>query len=195
MPHIYPHKEHGWQIIYRVYFLDGSRKDKFRFRKNKKEALIVLTDVERLETLSRRRSLTKEEILYSLNSGYITEAEAEGLSGRRVSRVFTWLSLKIKYEQWSRSHCRAVTHQINTYRRDNIIDRLPEDPRDVTEDTIDDYITRRQENGIKSGTINKELVIIRKLLDYIDYDNNPARINPFLKVTDKRLPRSLAPDE
>lgn len=35
MPHLYPHKRHGWQVLYRIHLPDGAHQDKTRYSKKK----------------------------------------------------------------------------------------------------------------------------------------------------------------
>ena len=191
MPRFYPHNVKGWRITYRIYFLDGTDADKTRWAKGKGKAKDILADVGRLETLSRQNALTKAEIVYCLNRGYINHEEASKLTRSYISSATTWSELSKKYEDWSRANCRKMTHINNVSKLPAIIKRLmPKLPADLTEDDIQGYVRKRKLDGKKSATIRKEQGHIRKLLDFLG-DENPARKVRLMKITDERIPRIL----
>lgn len=195
MPHLYPHKTKGWRILYRIYLLDGTHIDKIWWSKNKDTAGLIYSDVTKLETLSRTSAITKQEIIYCLNRGYISQQAASLLTSSKVS-IYTWDQLAKKYEDWSRTNCRHTTHAANCHKLKvvlNCIDKYYPDksPADITAEDVHAYISQRKKQGAKSGTILKEHVILRKLLDYLGSDN-PARAVKAPKIDDERLPRALS---
>ncbi len=192
MPHLYKTTHLGWLVKYRVFFPDGTHKDKTKFRKKKLEAQQVLTDVTKLESLSRQRAIKKDEIKFCLNMGYLTKEEAQGLSGTPdINSFATWHELTLKYEQWSREHCRPYTHTCNLNRLYKIVDYFKDiSPAELTKEQIKTYISFRKNKGLHPDTISKDLIIIRHLLDNISPDVNPARKIPLLKGDGEKIRRA-----
>ncbi|HEY4716828.1 MAG TPA: hypothetical protein VII00_06950, partial [bacterium] len=62
--------------MYRVFFLDGTHADKTRWAKSKDIAKAIYTDIHKLESLSRKTELSKDEIIFCRNRGYISQQEA-----------------------------------------------------------------------------------------------------------------------
>lgn len=175
MPHLYKSKFHGWRVKYRIWFPDGTHIDKTKHRTRKIDAERMLTEVDRLESLSRKAALSKKEITFFVNMEYLTPNEATLLAGAFISPYRTWNELAIKYEDWSRSNCRAYTHLCNTSKLKGVLDAFADiSLAEVSKDNIERFISKRKKE-VQNDTICKELIILRKLLDYIDEDNNPAR--------------------
>ncbi|MBI3585442.1 MAG: site-specific integrase [Nitrospinae bacterium] len=197
MPHLYNNSKRGSQVKYRVFFPDGTHRDKIKFRKKETEAQQLFADVTRLESLSRQRAIKKDEIKFCLNMGYLTKEEALQLSGTPdVNSFATWHELNLKYEQWSREHCRPYTHTCNLNRLYKIIDYFKDiSPANLTKENIESYISFRKNNGLHPDTISKDLIIIRHLLDNISPDTNPARHIPLLKGDGEKIRRALSRGE
>jgi hypothetical protein len=193
MPHLYKSKQHGFVIKYRVFFPDGTHRDKFKHRKKKIEAQQILADVTKLESLSRQRAIKKDEIKFCLNMGYLSIDEAQELSGTPdVNSFATWHELTLKYERWSREHCRPNTHSINLNRLYKIVDYFKDiSPTNLTKERIEAYISYRKGNGLHPDTISKDLVAIRHILDNISPDNNPARKIPLLRGDGEKIRRCI----
>src|SRR3990170_1888654 len=196
MPHLYPSKTKGWRIMYRVFFLDGTHADKTRWAKSKDIAKAIYTDIHKLESLSRKTELSKDEIIFCRNRGYISQQEAAQLSSSKISAPFTWNELAKKYEDWSRANCRSTTHIRNADKVKVVRDYLQKyspgkTPADMTKEDVESYISQRKKQGIKNATSRKEHTLIRKLLDYMGSDN-PAREVLAPRITDERLPNALS---
>jgi len=197
MAHFYKNSKRGWQIKYRVFFPDGTHRDKIKFKKREIEAQQLFADVTRLESLSRQRSIKKDEIKFCLNMGYLSKEEALELSGTPdVNSFATWHELNLKYEKWSRENCRPYTHSCNLNRLYKIVDYFKDIfPAELTKENIESYISFRKNNGLHPDTISKDLIIIRHLLDGISADTNPARRIPLLKGDGEKIRRALSPGE
>lgn len=192
MPHLYKSKVHGWRVKYRIWFPDGAHIDKTKHRRKKIDAERMLTEVDRLESLSRKASLKKEEIRFYANMKYISPEEATLLAGAFISPYQTWRELAKKYEDWSRANCRAYTHICNMSKLKLVLNAFEKIPLgDIKKDDIEDYIARRKKE-VKTDTICKELIVLRKLLDYSQPDDNPARKIPLPKIIDKKKKRPLS---
>lgn len=207
-----PHKTGGWRIIYRVHFPDGTHKDRTRYAKKMQDANMLYGDAERVESLTRRRLITKDEVKRALNSGYITRDEAALLSGLHAGAAFTWNELRKKYEDWGRAHTAATSFRSNLSKLGRVVGYFSRyEPGEVTVELIRRYIEERRAGLVtmeqkkrgrrvlaragKAGSIRKELVVLRRLLDPLDEENNPARALPLPRVTDESIPRPLYPDE
>lgn len=212
MPHLYPHKTKGWRVIFRVHFPDGTHVDRTRYSRKLQNAQIIYGDVDALESLSRKGHITSDEVRRAVNLGYLTPEEASLLTGHHATGVFTWDRLRKKYEDWGRAHTEKTTFKSNVSKM-----RLVEafffqfDPAEVTTEHIKKYIEQRKAGLVKTepkkrgrktkdftgkeGSIRKELVILRHLLDPLGVENNPARALPLIKVEEENIPRPLYPHE
>lgn len=191
MPHLYKSKIHGWRVKYRIWFPDGTHADKLKHRTRKIDAERILTEVDRLESLSRKAALSKKEITFFVNMKYLSPQEATLLAGAFISPYQTWNEVSKKYEDWSRSNCRAYTHLCNMSKLKGVLNHFETIPLgEIKKDNIEDYMARRKKE-VKADTICKELIILRKLLDYSQPDDNPARKISLPKVVDiKKRPLS-----
>jgi len=194
MPHLYSHKTRGWQIRYRVHTLDGNDVVKVRWSKNKSKAMAVYTDVTRLEAMSRQNVLTRDEVVYALNKGYVSEKEATLLTKARITSK-SWNEIRKMYEDWSRAHCRKSTHAVNMLRLGKVIGYVEEkDPGEFTEADARLYVQKRKAAAAKDWTVRHEQVILRKLLDYLGGEN-PIRNVPLIQAKDEIIPRPFTRTE
>ncbi|MCL4873816.1 tyrosine-type recombinase/integrase [bacterium] len=216
MPRLYPHKVHGWQLVYRIWFPDGRSTDKHRFSKKKALAQLMFKEASDLENLSRLGSLKREDVVSYLNLKYISRAEAEALSRGPVA--VTWDELRRQYEETSRKSCAPYTHACNMVKVGKLDEHFKGTPPEaITPESVEAYIEKRlkdrvekgkpDEDGkrrtepIKSATIEKELNILRILLDPLGgerrrrrdgiWPDNPARQVKAPRKADERLPRPL----
>lgn len=205
------HKTGGWRIIYRVHFPDGYC-DKIRYAKKLQDAQIIYADVDLVESLSRKRQITADEIRNALGRGYITQEEASRLSGRHVAEAFSWNQLRKKYEDWERANNARTTVRSNLSKLDRVVEYFSAfDPAAVAVEHIRRYIQDRKagrhvmepkkrgrkftDQTARDGSLRKELGILRHLLDPLGEKDNPARSIPLMKVADERIPRPLYPPE
>lgn len=212
MPHLYPHKTGGWRVVYKVYFPADRPRRKTKYARQMQDAQVIYGDVDHIETVSRKRQLTKDEIRKALNLRYITQEEASMLHGGRVVGNITWNDLRKKYEDWARAYCETSTNRCNFSKLDRVVSYFSAfSPGEVTAAHIEDYIRARKTGRVvmeakkrgrpraeqkgSDATVRKELVILRRLLDPLGKDENPAREIPLLKVSEEAVPRPLYPDE
>ncbi|MEE8574576.1 MAG: site-specific integrase [Thermodesulfobacteriota bacterium] len=195
MAHLYPHNQAGWKIRYNIYFPDGTYICKEVRRKKKIIAQRVFSDVQLLETQSYKGLLTKEEIKTALNLKYIKDNESTLLYGSKILGNQSWRELSILYENYSRNHCREYTHRCNMTKLETVKSYFKDiNPGDITSEDVADFLNKRK-NKVKSATVRKELDLLRRLLDPLSKDKNPAREVSLSKEKDERLPRPLRPDE
>lgn len=201
MAAIYKHSRDGYQIHYNIYFPSGGWIKKYRSVRDRKKAIILLNNVERLEVLSKENKLTKEQIIYALHHKYINEAEAKALAMTNSLLPVCLKDIMPHYEDYARKHWNRRTQKTylcSTYRiLDAIGDIQITDP-DTFKDTIDKYIrSLRCSNRTKNIYLDRirQMIGIGIEKRLLPFSVNPAAsIKPF---PDKavRLPRSLSYDE
>ncbi|MCK4739068.1 MAG: hypothetical protein KAT46_03890, partial [Deltaproteobacteria bacterium] len=195
MPNIYHIKTRGWKIKYRIYFHDGTYKDKNRTSTKKTIAQTLYKDATELESRSRARSLSGDDLGFFVNQKFLTQTEAEQVIKNIVPIQYSWGELVKKYEQASlKAGCRPYTHSCNINRLTPIMEFLEAfEPTDITEDDIDTYLCKRKDIGIKPASRVKELAAIRRLLDPLK--SNPARNVPTPTIDNARITRTFSPKE
>lgn len=212
MPRMSPHKHAGWRIVYRAYFPDGTLVERTKYAKKMQDAQRIYSDVDVLESYSRRRQLSSDEVKRAVNLGYLTNDEGARFFNRHLVSAFTWDQLRKKYEDWGRAHVADDNFRSNLSKLRRVDEYFSQfDPAEVTVEHIRKYIELRKMGLVKikakkhgrpitdhvagEGTIRKEIVILRHLLDPLGEDKNPARTVPLPKVNKEDIPRPLHPEE
>ena len=77
MARLYRHKRKGYEIHYRLYYPDGTDKRKWRSYRTIARAHTALQDLEGLEHRLLKNVITREDLLYYLRCGYLSQDEAE----------------------------------------------------------------------------------------------------------------------
>ena len=184
MAQLYIHKTHGFQVHYKVFLPNGVELKKYKVKKRRSDAEALLAEVGTLETLSRKDALTKNEIKFFLNKKHITLEESQCLSSTYISPYSTWEHLRIPFETKSRKTCKLQVHRTNLGLCGHVISWFEKEgiaPEDVTVEDVERFIEERSNTNTRFGklptvrTINYELTTVRKLLDLIDPEDNPAR--------------------
>lgn len=201
MAAIYKHARDGHQIHYTVYFPSGGWKKKYRAVKDRKKAIRLLNDVERLEALSREMKLTKEQIIYALHHHYINESEAKDLACTDNLLPVSLNDLMPHYEAYARKHWNRRTQKSYLCTTQRILDAIGDiqiiDPEQY-KDTVDKYICSL---SVSNRTKNIYLDRIRQMIAIgIEKRLLPFSVNPIASIRhfpDKavRLPRALSYDE
>lgn len=201
MASIYKHKQYGYQIRYTLYYLDGSRRIKYKLSKNKENAYRILKDCEQLEQFSAQQTLSRDQILYAIHKKYISPEESQLLSRDRVCLTpITWDTLTDVY----RTHVLTVgsphTRRSYPYKIRSPIayfQSIGIEPQHLDISQIQSFITHRRQTAAKA-TINKELNTLRVACDYLVkmgiLTDNPARKIAALPNTPERMPRCMTPD-
>ncbi len=205
MAHLYPHKRDGFQIIYIVFLPDGRELKKSKTKKKKVDAEIVLAEVGTLEALSRKDALTKDEVKFYLNKKYITLEESQLLSSSYISPYSTWEHLRIPFETKSRKTCNPDVHRDNTHTCEHVISWFEQEGIAPEEVTIEDVVRFKDERSHRMtkfnkrpaiGTMNSEMTTLRKLLDLVNPEDNPAKkIKNENPKNDAKVRRPLNPKE
>lgn len=198
MARLYPHKTRGWQLLYTVYFPEGSEKRKFRYFKNKLKGQDALQDVEKLEHRSLKGTLTQEDLLYFLRCKYLSKTEADQLLGAAVIPP-TLGQLAGQFLARSKTECRPRVHASNAVRVGHLLSFFGDvSANAITMDSIEDY-RRDRLKTVSAATVNKEIIKLGQLLDIALEKNaiqeNPARRIRRLRDARERKPRSLTKDE
>lgn len=97
MPNLYRHKRHGWEIKYKIHYLDGSSRHVSKFAKKKTKALDIFGDAKKLETLSRKQSIHKDEAIYFRNLKLINDNDYHKIIGLPAPASLSWDTLKALY--------------------------------------------------------------------------------------------------
>ncbi|RLA86526.1 MAG: hypothetical protein DRG40_02775 [Deltaproteobacteria bacterium] len=199
MARLYRHKVHGWQIHYWIHFGDGTRKRKFRYYRNKLEAQRYLSDIEALEYRTLHRTASREDVLYWLNLGLISQDEADRIIG--ASAVVPNLGeLASEWLEKSQLECRPKTHKMNVYRIGHLLRFFGTDTpvTKIDLEWIEQYRKSRLQD-VSPATVNKEMIKLAQLLDLAvkrrAIPTNPAREIPRLRDERERKPRALTSEE
>lgn len=207
MPQLYKHKVGGWRIVYKLHFPAHQPKQKTKYARKLQDAQRILGDVDHLEMMSRKRQLTKDELVKALNFRYVTQEEAAMLHGSDVGVHITWQKLRKEYEGYSRKNSTGYTHVCNMKKLTPILGFFEDYiPTAITKETVTAYIDKRfrdkvlkgkpdkngqkREETVKSSTIEKEINILRILLDPLGPENPARKVSP-PKRRDERIPRPL----
>jgi site-specific recombinase XerD len=207
MANLYPHKVHGWQIVFCLYFPDGSSKKKYKIFRVKDNAILALQDIEKLEVYSAKQQLTREEITYFLHKKYLSREEAERISPEPVCTIspkeITWDKLKKVYERHVTKVGQDMTRATHPYRANRVLayfrDLRNFHPLAVNDKEINDFIFYCREKNLARDTINKYLTVLRVMFDYLVSEkaikDNPARKVRYFRNPTENIPRILYPDE
>lgn len=202
MAALYPHKRHGWQIVYYVHFPDGTKKRKYKSYKIKHDALRDLQEVEKIEAFSMNKSISRSEITYFIHKKLLAMPEAEKLLNTHIGMLpeqIRWDHL----DDYYRNHINNVGSPSTRQSYPHKIKALMEyfkgiSPLTLNKELITDYITLRRKKVAKA-TVNKEIIALRTMLDHLVetgvMDKNPAREIKLFSDLPQRLPRCLGPEE
>jgi len=216
MASIYPHKQHGWQIHYTVFFIDGSRVKKIKYSRVKQKAALLHHDADKLEFLSLKGQLTQEEIAYFIHRKLITIDEARMLTKDEVPLIdpasVTWDRLKEAYKSHIKTVGSQTTKDTYPYLTEKILQYFKTDknisPLKIQETDVKTFISWLRVKGCTKGdnvrgcakaTCNKYLQVLRVMFDWLIDEKlikeNPARKVKTFSELDEKTPRILFPDE
>lgn len=185
---------HGWIVVYRIHFRDGTHARKKKFSRQRVKAQIYLKEASDLETRSRSRELSRHDVIVFKNLGYLNDEEAARITAEPLPSTSSWNELAKKYEDWSRVHCRRETHTNSIYRLNRVVSDFKHTvPGEVSTDDVRSWIEKRL-NEAAAATVRKELTVLRKLLDYAGGEN-PARTVSPPRTGKKRIPRPFYHNE
>lgn len=191
----------GHRIYWRLYFLDGTNKEKYKASKSKTLLKEILPDVMKIESLSRRCELTRQDLLRALNLGIINREEINHFSDQVGPIEDHCLSeLRIDFETQSKAKSPSIhSHMANLYKGDVLEKHFRDVPiSKITPEMIDAFRAERKRT-VTSTTINQDLKALRKYLDAATskgwIKENPARKLKILREPKSRIPRCLYPDE
>ncbi len=192
---------HGHRIYWRLYFPDGINKEKYKTSKSKATLQEILPDIIKIETLSRRNELTRQDLLRALNLGIVNREEIGHFSEQVGAGEDHYLSdLRMDYETKSKAESSSVhSHSVNLYKGDILEEYFKEIPvSKITPEVIETYRAERRKT-VTATTVNQDLKALRKYLDIAVskrwIHENPARKLKLLREPRSRIPRCLYPDE
>lgn len=203
MAAIYKHAQHGWRLIYTLYFPDGSNKLKYRHSQRKPPLILAQQDCEKLETLSLHGKLTNELIVYALHQKYITRTEAEMLTpeGKLCTLTnTTWSALQDHYDRHIISVGSETTRAVYPYLARPVIEHFKDtNPTAIQPKDISEFIHTMRKKGRAKASCNKYLSALRIMFDHLVSEGaiteNPARKIKALSGLDERIPRVIYPVE
>jgi len=200
MPSLYFTPSRGHFIIYKIYLPDGTKKRKTKYFKTKTLAQEALYDIQKIEESTRKRELTKDLLIYALNYRFINNNEYQAFisdlgTGGRELKEYTK-----DYEIYSETNCSPYTHDCNLYKMNIVLSYFgATDVADITETQIERYKSYRLGQGRAASTVNHELNVLRKMLDFALTGGmikiNPARRIPTVPDKQVRYPRALQKKE
>lgn len=203
MPVLYKHKQHGFQIHYTLFFIDGSSKKRYKSSKSKSNAFLIFQDLERFELLASKNRLTPDDIIYFIHKKYITPDEARLLTQERLSIINQDEISLDKLADIYLKHVSTVgsesTRKSYPYKIKPVLEYFKNiSPDKITVQIIKEYITERR-LSVSKATVNKEIIALRimtdKLVEIGVFKVNPAREVKIFSDLPQRLPRCLAPEE
>jgi site-specific recombinase XerD len=192
----------GYRIHWRLFLPDGTNKEKFKASKSKSILQEVLPDIMQIESLSRRRELTRENLLRAVNIGIVTREEAAlfslSVGGDPIPHQLEELRMDFETQSRTRSashHC----HMANLSKANILEEYFKETPvQKITPEVIEQYRSHRKKT-VTNTTVNHDLKILRKYLDIAVSKGmimeNPARKVALLGEPKNRIPRCLYPEE
>lgn len=204
MAALYPHKVHGWQIKYHIYYMDGTYAERNKYAKKKSKAMMIYQDAERLEILAVKQRLTREEIIYLIHSRLITPEDAARLSQEDIPIIapagITWDTLENIYLRHIRTVGSENTRAVYPYIARRITEYFGHsNPLKIKDEHIKTFIDTMRDAGKAKSTINKYLSALRIMFDYPVQQKlipeNPARRIKNFNSAEERIPRVLYPDE
>ena len=193
--------EKGYRIYWRLYFPDGTNREKYKTSRSKAILQEFLPDIMKIEALSRRGDLTAQDVARARNLGIISRADM-GSFGHSMARLeIHYLGdLRPDFENKSKIESSgAYSHRVNLYRADRLEEWFKNTPiGQITPEVIETYRTERQKT-VTPTTINHDLKILRKYLDIAVnkgwIQENPSRKVKLMREPRGRIPRCLYPEE
>jgi hypothetical protein len=70
---------HGWRIYWKLYFQNGTNKEKYKASNSKDRLEQIFPDITRIETLSRQNDLLPRDLMVAYNCKFISKEEASTL--------------------------------------------------------------------------------------------------------------------
>lgn len=191
----------GYRIYWRLYFPDGTFKEKYKASKTKTYLQEILPDVMKIEALSRRNELSAQDLLRAINLRIITREElktfsfnVEIIENHFLNELSSDFEIKSK-AQSSSNH----SHRANLSKAKIIEDYFKDIPiHKITPELIEKFRADRKAS-VTNTTVNHDLKVLRKYLDIAVnkgwIKENPARKITLLPEPKARIPRCFYPEE
>ena len=193
--------EKGYRIYWRLYFSNGTYKEKYKTSRSKTILNELLHDIAKIEILSRRNELSREDAVRAFHLKLISKEELSLLGPNMQDPTDHYLhELRADFETKSKAESSTTYCHGSNLSKANILDEAFKDTslRNISPEHIEKFRADRKE-AVTNTTINQDLKALRKYLDiavnkgYIK--ENPARKVKLLREPKNRIPRCFYPDE
>lgn len=191
----------GHRIYWRLYFPEGGYKEKYKASRSKTMLQEILTDIIKIESLSRRGELSGQDLVRALNMGIITRAEMDLFRPHvELLEPHFLAELRPEFENLSKAQSTAHhTHMANLSKANVIEEYFRAIPmNEITPETIERFRVERKRT-VTNTTVNHDLKALRKYLDMAVskkmIKDNPARKTTLLREPKDRIPRCFYPAE
>ena len=193
--------EKGYRIYWRLYFPDGTYREKYKVSKTKTLLQTILPDVMKIEELSRRQQLTGEDIAIAINLKILQQDDLPLLAQANLDPTTHYLEeLRPEYETKSKAEAGSPhAHKDNLSKANMLETYFKGIPlRDISQERIKEFTAHRRKK-LANTTVNHDLKALRKYLDIAVskhwLDENVARKITLLREEKNRIPRCLYPAE
>jgi integrase/recombinase XerD len=191
----------GNRIYWRLYFPDGTFKEKYKTSYKKRVLQELLPEVMKIETLSRRNDLSSPDLFRAINLKLISREELRLLSpdGQDTTDHFIE-ELRTDFETQSKVKSSNPHSHMANLSKANIVEAyfkaIP--LRNIKKELVEQFRNERK-RIVTDTTVNHDLKALRAYMDigvskgYIK--TNPARELTLLSEPKDRIPRCLYPAE
>ena len=200
MPSLYFTPKRGHFILYKIYLPDGTKKKKTRYFKTKAMAQQALYDIQKIEESTKRKEINKDLLVYALNYKFINQTEYQIFSSDIREGGRTLKEYSEHYEAYSKMNSSPYTHRCNLFKLNIVLNHLGGfDVGKISEPQIEKYKLQRLAQGRAASTVNHELDVLRRLLDFAVSEGmiKTNRARQVKTVPDKqaRYPRAIQKNE
>ena len=183
-----------WRVRYTVP-LPGREIRRARETTQKLRAQVLLREAESLETILARGAATRDDLQRWLALGLLVRSDLPALSGQDLA--ISWQQVLDRYRDHA-VRLRWRTAETSVARARKLVawfaDRCGS-PAEVTTELVEEWL-RWASSQRAANTVNHTLDVLRKLLDPVFPDRNPARVVQRLRAgRQARFPRALSPQE
>jgi len=197
---LYRHKRHGWQLVFEVYFPDGSRKRKSKFFSNKVKAERFLALAEELEQKSYQGLVSQEDLKKWSNWRLLSTEEVRLLGGKEPIEAPSLGEFAAKWLEERKYKVRKSTSLIEPVHIKNLLSFFGSDRplNSITKEDMENYRIWRLKS-VTPSTCSREMTTIALFFDRAAelgfIDENPARKLKPLRERKERQPRAMTREE
>lgn len=191
----------GHRIYWRLYFPDGTFKEKYKASRTKRILQELLPEAMKIESLSRRNDLSSSDLFRAINLKLISREDLRLLSPDGQDPTDHFIEeLRADFEIKSKNESISDhSHRSNLYKANILEEYFKGIPiSQITAEQIEQFRAYRKKT-VTNTTINHDIKILRKYLDIAVskhfVDRNSAREIKLLSEPKNRIPRCFYPDE